>query len=218
MKRILMRYLCVIPFVLGGCASSVRLENVAGSWSCPRIDGICADISAIDAGLGAGFDAAPLGVADPRGRSKGAFITASSDGTTGYTPARSADEVARIVFAPMVDASGHYHGAREVFAVMTPGTWIAAPVMAATAPQPVALPRPPREENAPAALRPTRKIAPGSNRDPKKKDETPNAQARGELGGAPAKRAGVVAHSMPTPRLAPSKVQRLADRGEGRAR
>ena len=104
---------------LAGCTSMTSLENVAGTWSCPRADGVCADIATIDAALIGG---PAIGAASRVMRSDADLIAASGAALT-----RTPDEVARIVFAPAVDAAGHYHSARAIYAVMAPGHWVEAP-------------------------------------------------------------------------------------------
>ena len=106
-------------FALASCASPVKLQNVAGTWSCPRVDGVCATTEALDRQL---TDAAPAPV----------MITQSTEltGIVGLdieTMGRSYDQVARIVFAPLVDDQGHYHEARVIHAVMARGSWLPAP-------------------------------------------------------------------------------------------
>lgn len=109
-----------------GCASAVKLENVAGTWSCPRVDGVCADIATLDAEL--------VGSPSVRSIGGGSGLIAAEAGQIAVTaattvmPARTADEVARIVFAPSIDADGLFHGARAIYAVMKPGTWIEGPI------------------------------------------------------------------------------------------
>lgn len=108
-----------------GCASAVKLENVAGTWSCPRVDGVCADIATLDAEL--------VGAPTVRSVGSGGGSIAAESGQIAVNaaatamPARTADEVARIVFAPSIDGDGHFHGARAIYAVMKPGTWIEGP-------------------------------------------------------------------------------------------
>ena len=104
---------------LAGCTSMTSLENVAGTWSCPRVDGVCADIATIDAAL----IGTPATGAAGRVMGSDAGLTAASGAALTRTP----DEVARIVFAPAVDAAGHYHSARAIYAVMAPGHWVEAP-------------------------------------------------------------------------------------------
>ena len=117
--------LIAMPTVTG-CASAVKLENVAGTWSCPRVDGVCADIATLDAEL--------VGTPTVRSIGGGNGSIATEAGQIAVTaattamPARTADEVARIVFAPSIDADGHFHGARAIYAVMKPGTWIEGPI------------------------------------------------------------------------------------------
>lgn len=110
---------------LTGCASAIKMENVAGTWSCPRIDGVCADIASLDGQLIGqdsyrGIGGAPIVTRD-------GVVAVSDKGVTSAMPARAPDEVARIVFAPSVDASGHYHGVRAIYAVIKTGDWITAP-------------------------------------------------------------------------------------------
>lgn len=126
-----MKYILLISSLFAmtgvtGCASAVKLENVAGTWSCPRVDGVCADIATLDAEL--------VGTPTMRGIGGGAEAIASGAGmiavmaAASTMPARTEDEVARIVFAPSIDAAGHFHGARAIYAVMKPGEWIEGPV------------------------------------------------------------------------------------------
>ncbi|MEM9375211.1 MAG: hypothetical protein AAGA72_03250 [Pseudomonadota bacterium] len=135
----------IAVMALSGCASALKLENVAGTWSCPRIDGVCADTSAIDAGLTdrAATGSAIVGVGEAVGAQ---FMTISAEGERAYQPistlARTMDEVARIVLAPTVDSSGHYHGARELFAVMKNGSWVETPVSPEPATGPALLTQP----------------------------------------------------------------------------
>ena len=76
-------------------------------------------------------------------------MTISTDGQRSVTPGRTADEIARIVFAPSVDANGHYHGMREVYAVMKQGVWIEAPIISAPKAEPSVLVKPsPPEQSA----------------------------------------------------------------------
>lgn len=108
---------------LASCASPVKLQNVAGTWSCPRVDGVCATTEALDRQL---TDFAPVA----------ASIAQPTDliGSTSPTPetmGRSYDQVARIVFAPLVDDQGHYHEARVIHAVMARGSWLPAPAKTA---------------------------------------------------------------------------------------
>lgn len=109
---------------LAGCSSMTSLENVAGTWSCPRVDGVCADIATIDGALIGG----PASGAAGRVMGSDAGLIAASGAALTRTP----DEVARIVFAPAVDAAGHYHSARAIYAVMAPGHWVEAPAQSET--------------------------------------------------------------------------------------
>lgn len=109
-----------------GCASAVKLENVAGTWSCPRIDGVCADIATLDAELVGAPNMRGIGGASEMIAAETGMIAVSA--AANAMPARTADEVARIVFAPSIDADGHFHGARAIYAVMKPGTWIEGPI------------------------------------------------------------------------------------------
>ena len=62
-------------FLLTGCIAlsscAVTYENVAGSWSCSRVDGVCEDIDSVDKGLiqADGFDVNPVPLADVMERS-----------------------------------------------------------------------------------------------------------------------------------------------------
>jgi len=116
MKPIL---LAAATLSLAGCTSMTSLENVAGTWSCPRVDGVCANIATIDAALVSG----PATGAAGRVMGRDAGLIAASGAALTRTP----DEIARIVFAPAVDGAGHYHSARAIYAVMAPGHWVEAP-------------------------------------------------------------------------------------------
>ncbi|MEL7322574.1 MAG: TraV family lipoprotein [Pseudomonadota bacterium] len=120
--------LAIITFALlgaTGCASSLKLENVAGTWSCDRVDGVCADISMIDqATIGSRIDGAPIGAPKSDVYSNQGQVVPISTRTDIVMPSRTADEVARIVLAPTLDVSGRYHSSRIMFAVMKPGDWV----------------------------------------------------------------------------------------------
>ncbi len=116
---------------LTGCAGAIKMENVAGTWSCPRIDGVCADIATLDSQLIGAGDYRGVGGPAPIANPNGVISVNDMAGASGM-PLRAPDEVARIVFAPSVDASGHYHGARAVYAVMKTGEWLTGPGDATT--------------------------------------------------------------------------------------
>lgn len=119
---------------LGGCASPLKFENVTGSWTCPRIDGVCAGIEDIDTGLAGVSAGSPVAPPVSRGSGIGVAGSVLPGGAPSASPIRSADEIARIVLAPMIDANGIYHARRELFAVMAPGIWIEAPATADASP------------------------------------------------------------------------------------
>lgn len=162
MKSIMLATSLIALTGVTGCASAVKLENVAGTWSCPRIDGVCADIATLDAEL----------VGTPTTRSiggQGGSIAAEAgmiavSVAASAMPARTADEVARIVFTPSIDAAGHFHGARAIYAVMKPGEWVEHPI-----------------EDAP--VRPTATVERTSAPPPEpKSDETASASLPEEIG------------------------------------
>ena len=103
---------------LAGCASPLKMENVAGTWTCPRVDGKCAGIEELDRPP----------VEQPRliGAIEGSSVTTrdTENIADSIAPRRSGDQIARIVFAPRIDADGNYHDRREIFAVMTNGGWL----------------------------------------------------------------------------------------------
>ena len=126
---------------LSGCAGSMKLQNVAGTWSCDRVDGVCADISAIDEGtIGPKFEAGHVGGLDAVSAKSAAGQIAVSTQATTVMPSRTPDEVARIVLASNLDAQGRYHSSRVFFAVMKSGDWDAgsAPAEVQTSPTLVA--------------------------------------------------------------------------------
>ena len=128
MKLILLATSLLVLTGTAGCASAVKLENVAGTWSCPRIDGVCADIASLDAEL-IGTPAI-RGVGNGAGQTAGAVGSIAVNASVDAMPQRSADEVARIVMAPSIDGAGHFHGARAIYAVMKPGEWVEGPIVA----------------------------------------------------------------------------------------
>jgi hypothetical protein len=105
-------------FALASCASPVKLQNVAGTWSCPRVDGVCATTEVLDRQL---TEAAP----DPVMMTQSTELVGMA-GPDAETMGRTYDQVARIVFAPLVDDQGHYHEARVIHAVMARGSWLPA--------------------------------------------------------------------------------------------
>lgn len=126
-----MKYAVIVSCLLAmtgvtGCASAVKLENVAGTWSCPRVDGVCADIATLDAELVGTPTMRSIGGVGETIAPETGMIAASA--AVNAMPARTADEVARIVFAPSIDAAGHFHGARAIYAVMKPGAWVEHPI------------------------------------------------------------------------------------------
>ena len=128
------RALIVPLFALAvtGCSSTMRLENVAGTWSCPRVDGVCADIAAIDRSVTREMGPLPIGGSAP---SSSPYIAVGLE-EDGMALTRTGDEVARIVLAPMIDAHGHYHATRVIYAVMSTGGWARTPV---AAPEPTSI-------------------------------------------------------------------------------
>lgn len=125
MRKTILALVSIGLLSVTGCASSLKLENVAGTWSCDRVDGVCADIADIDVRtIGPRLEGQPVGSPDavPPGR-QGDMISVSTSTET-VMPSRTADEVARIVLAPSLDAQGRYHSARVMFAVMKPGDWV----------------------------------------------------------------------------------------------
>ncbi|MEM9377497.1 MAG: hypothetical protein AAGA72_14850 [Pseudomonadota bacterium] len=183
----------VAVMALSGCASALKLENVAGTWSCPRIDGVCADTSAIDAGLTG--RAATQGAISGVGKTVGShFMTISAQGEQAYQPistlARTKDEIARIVLAPTVDNSGHYHGARELFAVMKNGSWVETPIAPETKLEPALLTQPRKNEDT------ERVNADGA-------DQRPSETASFSAGPVTPHRRVVTRTTPPTPNLSP---------------
>ncbi|ATP22037.1 MULTISPECIES: TraV family lipoprotein [Sphingomonadaceae] len=120
-------------FALGGCASLGG--NIAGSFSCPAPDGVCAPASAIDdralamiSGeegdrfIPAGADAAPAGNVSARQISRTALAT-SNAGVSPVGAPRTSEKVLRIVFQPYVDERGRLHEASAIHAVVQQGEW-----------------------------------------------------------------------------------------------
>ena len=150
------RALIIALFALAatGCSSTMRLENVAGTWSCPRVDGVCADIAAIDRSVTREMGPLPIGGSAP---SSSPYIAVGLE-EDGMGLTRTGDEVARIVLAPMIDAHGHYHASRVIYAVMSTGGWAQTPV---GAPEPVSI-----AATAPSPTKPrTRLASEGGDRD-----------------------------------------------------
>lgn len=103
---------------LSACASPVKLQNVAGTWSCPLVDGVCATTEAVDQKLTRASVLEPINA--PLTEDRGPITVTPESGALG----RTYDQVARIVFAPLVDADGNYHEARVIHAVMQRGSWV----------------------------------------------------------------------------------------------
>ena len=103
---------------LSACVSPVKLQNVAGTWSCPLVDGVCATTEALDQKLTRA--SAPKPINAPLTEDQVSTAVSLESGV----PGRTYDQVARIVFAPLVDADGNYHEARVVHAVMQRGSWV----------------------------------------------------------------------------------------------
>lgn len=125
MKSLAFSLLSIGLFGVTGCANSLKLENVAGTWSCDRVDGVCANIAQIDAGtIGSRIDGQAVGSPEHQILEGEGGIVPISGEARSIMPSRTADEVARIVLAPSLDAQGRYHSSRVLFAVMKPGDWV----------------------------------------------------------------------------------------------
>lgn len=120
-------------FALGGCASLGG--NIAGSFSCPAPDGVCAPASAIDdralamiSGeegdriIPTGSDAAPSSNVSARQISRTALATSIAGASPVGAP-RTSEKVLRIVFQPYVDERGRLHEASAIHAVVQQGEW-----------------------------------------------------------------------------------------------
>ncbi len=125
MRRLILSLASIGMLSVTGCASSLKLENVAGTWSCDRVDGVCAEITDIDeATIGPRMDSQPIGSPQNGVFDSSGGIIPVINRVDVAMPSRTADEVARIVLAPSLDAQGRYHGSRVLFAVMKPGDWV----------------------------------------------------------------------------------------------
>lgn len=138
MRKLLIPLIAILGASVSGCSTLTNLENVASDWSCPLVDGVCADISTIDASLILNGSSPANAVGAPGGSLSQGYeaIAISYDG--GDMPERSTDEVARIVFAPSIDRAGNFHGERELFAVMRDSLW--APTEEGTSGDPYSTP------------------------------------------------------------------------------
>lgn len=103
---------------LTACASPVKLQNVAATWSCPLVDGVCATTEALDQKLAQASALEPITA--PLTKDHAAITVTPKSAALG----RTYDQVARIVFAPLVDADGNFHEARVIHAVMQRGSWV----------------------------------------------------------------------------------------------
>lgn len=124
--------LAVLP-IMGGCASFG--SNIAGSFSCPAPDGICAPSSAIDDRALALITAeAPDAVPSPAGPYRDPDMGAGKAARTAVASprrmpvsigeaGRTREKVLRIVFQPYIDERGRLHEASAVHAVVAQGEW-----------------------------------------------------------------------------------------------
>lgn len=124
--------LAVLP-VMGGCASFG--SNIAGSFSCPAPDGICAPSSSIDDRALALITAeAPDAVPSPAGPYRDPDMGAGKAGRTAVASprrmpvsigeaGRTREKVLRIVFQPYIDERGRLHETSAVHAVVAQGEW-----------------------------------------------------------------------------------------------
>lgn len=115
---------------LAGCTTSTVFDD----WSCPTPTGECSTIADVDARAAeaatGGLD--ELGGFPPPAKSAESAsppqsLSAPSIPAETAAPTRTADEVARIVFAPFTDVNGVYHGRAVVHAVMKDGSWVTPP-------------------------------------------------------------------------------------------
>ena len=124
--------LAVLP-VMGGCASFG--SNIAGSFSCPAPDGICAPSSSIDDRALALITAeAPDAVPSPEGPYRDPDMGAGKAPRTAVASprrmpvsigeaGRTREKVLRIVFQPYIDERGRLHETSAVHAVVAQGEW-----------------------------------------------------------------------------------------------
>jgi conjugal transfer pilus assembly protein TraV len=124
--------LAVLP-LMGGCASFG--SNIAGSFSCPAPDGICAPSSSIDDRALALITAeAPDAVPSPAGPYRDPDMGAGKGARTAVASprrmpvsigeaGRTREKVLRIVFQPYIDERGRLHEASAVHAVVAQGEW-----------------------------------------------------------------------------------------------
>jgi conjugal transfer pilus assembly protein TraV len=124
--------LAVLP-IMGGCASFG--SNIAGSFSCPAPDGICAPSSSIDDRALVLITAeAPDAVPSPAGPYRDPDMGAGKAARTAVASprrmpvsigeaGRTREKVLRIVFQPYIDERGRLHEASAVHAVVAQGEW-----------------------------------------------------------------------------------------------
>ena len=125
MKTLTVSLLALSTIGAAGCTSTLKLENVAGTWTCDRVDGVCADISRIDqATIGPRLEDIDLHGAGRDSLPQDVFAYSVAAGASSMMPSRTPDEVARIVLAPSLDQQVRYHSSRVMFAVMKSGDWV----------------------------------------------------------------------------------------------
>ena len=109
--------------VLSGCVGLGG--NIAGDFSCPAPDGICAPSSLIDdralAMISGTADVVPAGPYTPREEAIGTVRVAGNGAV-----ARSGQKVLKIVFPARVDRHGRFHETSAIRAVVDNGAWVAA--------------------------------------------------------------------------------------------
>lgn len=118
--------------LLSGCAS--LNPNIAGDFSCKAPNGVCAQVSTIDAGAVAALPgaAAPVGGVVPALPSVGEPQLVRASAVPGQL-GRSAERVLKIVFPAQVDVAGVYHAPSVAHAVVERAGWVAAPTSPAVA-------------------------------------------------------------------------------------
>ncbi|MCF6195733.1 MAG: TraV family lipoprotein [Emcibacter sp.] len=129
-----MRYFKFILITAGFhvvAACSTLGGNVSGNWSCGRDQGKgCLTTHEIDERVLEEQNGIAMPAPVKLKRFSGFKLTANlsfddglSDMSNNEPPARTADQIGRVVIMPFVDTSGIYHARAVVYAVMEEGGW-----------------------------------------------------------------------------------------------
>lgn len=114
----LRKFIIIILFCLGGCQS-----NIKKNWDCPLADGgSCKNIQDIDYGIQDnknGFDLKQASKIKPAQNKQ----SKSAQTSNVFQDLRSRESIARVRFAPYIDAAGNRHEKKFVYYIETSSDW-----------------------------------------------------------------------------------------------